>query len=167
MARPKHKIDPLTLKKAESELEKLDHSKLALQLKAIIASAYNPVEQVAKIFQISTRSIFRWIVRFENNGIAGLIDKPKGHFSSKLSEDHLKEIEAWILSGKNAVGKSVHWTLGKLQKEVAKVFKITISTTALWNHLKKMNLVLKRPRPEHTSSDKQLQSQFKKNSQKS
>jgi len=166
MARPKSKIEPKTLENAESELKKLDQSKLSLQLKAIIASSDNPVKQVAKIFQVTERTVFRWVDRFSENGIDGLLDKPKGHFSSKLSNEHLNEIENWILSGKNAAGQSIYWTLGRLQNEVEKTFEIIISTTALWNYLEKMNLVLRKPRPEHASADKQLQSEFKKKPEK-
>lgn len=167
MARPKSKIDPKTLEKAESELKKLDHSKLSLQLKAIIASSDNTVEQVAKIFKVTVRTVFRWVDRFKENGIDGLRDKPKGHFSPKLSQEHLNRIENWILSGKSASGQPIYWTLGRLQNEVETTFEIIISTTALWNYLEKMNLVLRKPRPEHASADKQLQAEFKKNRRKS
>lgn len=167
MARPKSKIDPQTLEKAESELKKLGHSKLSLRLKAIIASYHNPVAQVATIFQVTDRSIFHWVDRFKENGIDGLRDKPKGHFSSKLSPEHLEEIEKWILTGQNTSGQSTYWTLGKLKNEVKLTYEITISTTSLWNHLKKMNLVLRKPRPTHAKADEQLQAEFKKNRRKS
>lgn len=167
MARPKSKIDPKTLENAESELKNLKHSKLSIQLKAIIASFDNTVGEVAKIFQVTERTVFRWVDRFTENGIDGLRDKPKGHFSAKLSQEHLNEIENWILSGKSAAGQSICWTLGRLQNEVETTFEISISTTALWNYLEKMNLVLRKPRPEHASADKQLQSEFKKNRRKS
>jgi len=125
------------------------------------------VEQVAKIFQVTVRTVSRWVDRFKENGIDGLRDKAKGHFRSKLSQENLNEIENWILSGKSAAGQSIYWTLGRLQNEVETTFEITISTTALWNYLEKMNLVLRKPRPEHFSADKQLQSEFKKNRRKS
>jgi transposase len=167
MARPKSKIDPKTLENAETELKKLAHSKLSLQLKAIIASSDNTVQEVAKIFKVADRTVFRWVDRFTESGIDGLRDRPKGHLSSKLSQEHLNEIENWILSGKNAAGQSICWTLGRLQNEVETTFEISIGITALWNYLGKMNLVLRKPRPEHASADKQLQSEFKKNRRKS
>jgi len=145
MARAKEVVDSSTLIKAEEALKGLKEGKLVLQLKAIISSGRHPVENVAEVFQVSTRSIFRWANKFKHKGIEGLKDRPKGHFSSKLTEKNKEKIEEWILAGKNSDGKEIHWTLNKLQMEVDKVFNIHISTVALWNHLNSMDLILKRP----------------------
>ena len=162
MARPKVTIDLETVAKAEEELARIKDSKLSIQLKAIIAAREHPVENVAKILKISARSIFRWVTKFKEEGVEGLRDRPKGHLRSKLSEDHKKNIEQWIVRGKDARGKPAHWTLKKLQKEIEKEFGVTIGTTPLWKHLKKMGLVLRKPRPLHAKADICAQEAFKK-----
>ena len=124
MARPKINIDLETVTKAEEELEKIKDSKLSIQLKAIIAAAEHPVENVAKILKISARSIFRWITKFKEGGVEGLRDRPKGHMRSKLTEGHKKDIEQWIVRGKNVRGEPVHWTLKKLKKELLNLFQL-------------------------------------------
>jgi len=164
MSRPKKKIGEEALLKAKEELEKLKDGKLAVQLKAIIASGEYQVESVALIFQVSKRSIFRWMDKFQKAGLNGLKDSPKGHLASKLDTEHKKEIERWILSGRTSDGKKVNWTLNKLKAEVERVMDVKISTTALWNYLKGMSFVLKKPRPTHVKADKQKQNDFKKNS---
>ena len=50
----------------------------------------------------------------------------------------------------------------KVQKEIEKEFGVTIGTTPLWKHLKKMDLVLKKPRPLHAKADICAQEAFKK-----
>lgn len=162
MARPKVNVDPETVAKAKEELEKIKDSKLSIQLKAIIAAAEHPVEHVADILKVSARSIFRWITKFKAGSIEGLRDRPKGHMRSKLAEDHKNEIEQWIVSSKNVRGEVVHWTLQKLKKELEKEFGVDIGTTPLWKHLKKMGLVLKKPRPVHAKADINAQEAFKK-----
>jgi len=162
MARPKINVDPETVAKAEEELEKIKDSKLSIQLKAIIAAADHPVENVADILKVSARSIFRWITKFKQGSVEGLRDRPKGHMKSKLTQDHKKDIEKWIVSGKNAQGETMHWTLKKLNKEIEEGFGIHISITPLWKHLKKMGLVLKKPRPVHAKADRAAQEAFKK-----
>jgi transposase len=162
MARPKVSVDPKTVAKAKEELEKIKDSKLSIQLKAIIATAEHPVEHVADILKVSARSIFRWITKFKEGSVEGLRDRPKGHMRSKLAEDHKKEIEQWIVSSKNVKGETVHWTLQKLKKELEKEFGVDIGTTPLWKHLKKMGLVLKKPRPVHAKADINAQEAFKK-----
>jgi transposase len=163
MARPKINVDSETIAKAEEELEKIKDSKLSIQLKAIIAAAEHPVENVANVLKVSARSIFRWITKFKEGSVEALRDRPKGHMRSKLTEEYKKEIEQWIVSGKNAKGEAVHWTLKGLRKEVEKEFGIHIGITPLWKHLKKMDLVLKKPRPVHAKAERNAQEAFKKN----
>ena len=162
MARPKINVDPETVAKAEEELGKIKDSKLSIQLKAIIATADHPVENVADILKVSARSIFRWVAKFKQDSVKGLRDRPKGHMKSKLTQDHKKDIEKWIVSGKNARGETVHWTLKKIGKEIEKEFGVHISKTPLWKHLKKMDMVLKKPRPAHAKADRAAQEAFKK-----
>ena len=163
MARPKINVDSETIAKAEEELKKIKDSKLSIQLKAIIAAAEHPVENVANVLKVSSRSIFRWITKFKEGSVEALKDRPKGHMRSKLREEYKKEIEQWIVSGKNAKGEAVHWTLKGLKKEVEKQFGIHIGITPLWKHLKKMDLVLKKPRPVHAKAERNAQEAFKKN----
>ena len=163
MARPKINVDSETIAKAEEELKKIKDSKLSIQLKAIIATAEHPVENVANVLKVSARSIFRWITKFKEGSVEALRDRPQGHMRSKLREEYKKEIEQWIVSGKNAKGEAVHWTLKGLKKEVEKEFGIHIGITPLWKHLKKMDLVLKKPRPVHAKAERNAQEAFKKN----
>ena len=163
MARPKINVDAETIAKAEEELKKIKESKLSVQLKAIIAAAEHPVENVANILKVSARSIFRWSTKFKEGSLEALRDRPKGHMRSKLAEEHKKKIEQWIVSGKKAQGETVHWTLKGLRKEIEKEFGIHIGTTPLWKHIKKMGLVLKKPRPVHAKADRNAQEAFKKN----
>jgi transposase len=162
MARPKSNIDAKTVARAEEALEKIKDSKLSVQLKAIIAAAEHPVENVATILKVSVRSIFRWIEKFKEQGVEGLRDRPKGHMRSKLTEDHKGQLEQWIVRGKNVRGQAVHWTLKKLRRELGNNFGVHIGTTPLWKHLKKMDLVLKKPRPIHAKADRNAQEAFKK-----
>ena len=163
MPRPKLNIDLETVRKAERELDKIKESKLSIQLKGIIAASSHPVHQIADIFQVSPRSIFRWVTKFKKQGVAGLRDQPKGHMRSKLNDEQKMRIEEWLIKGKNASGERVHWTLGKLKKEIEKEFNIEIGTTPLWKHIRSMGLVLKKPRPVHAKANKEDQEEFKKN----
>jgi transposase len=150
--------------KAEEEFNKLNDGKLATQLRAIMAFEENSAEQIAKVFKVSIRTVFRWINKFIEQGIDGLIDQPKGHYPSKLTEFQKEHIKSWIISSKNNNNEDIHWTLKKLKYEIFNVFDVEITTTALWNHLNKMNLTLKTPRPVHHKADKTEQEAFKKNS---
>lgn len=133
-------VDKTTLRKAEEVLKTIPGNKTAIQLKAILVCEHYPVKQVAEIFGVSTRTVSRWIDKFSLYGIDGLKDKPKGHMKAKLSGKHKEIIKKWIESGIDSRGKRNRWTLQQLKIKVENELKIEISTTALWNHLKKMNL---------------------------
>ena len=163
MSRPKLNVDSGTVQKAEEELGKIRESKLAIQLQGIIAAARHPVHQVADILHVSPRSIFRWITKFKEQGIAGLRDQPKGHMKSKLNDAQKMVIEEWLIAGKDASGDRIHWTLNTLKREIEKEFTVTIGTTPLWNHIRRMGLVLKKPRPLHDKANPEEQEAFKKN----
>ena len=150
--------------KAEKEFNKIKEGKLATQLRAIMAFEDNTAEQIAKIFKVSVRTVFRWINKFANEGIDGLKDQPKGHYKPKLTELQKTQIKNWIINCTNSNGESVHWTLEKLVIEIHSEFAVTLTTTAIWKNLKKMDLTLKKPRPVHHKADKQAQEEFKKNS---
>lgn len=149
--------------KAEKEYNKLKDGKLSTQLRAIMAFEHNSAEHIADVFQVSTRSVFRWIHKFSNHGIEGLKDHPKGHYKSKLSDTQKQQIKDWIKKGTNSKNDIIHWTLEKLKTEIYSEFSVEITTTALWKNLKKMGLTLKKPRPIHHKSNKEEQEAFKKN----
>jgi transposase len=163
MARPKVIVDQNLKLQADKELKNFKQSKVFRQLLAISAAANHPMEQVAEIFQTTKQSIYNWVKRFKNNGIEGLIDLPKGHNPSKLSLLQKQTIKKWITSSKDAQNKRINWTLVKLQAEIKKEFGIQLSTTAIWNHLKQLNLTLLRPRRRHEKTNQFIQDNFKKN----
>jgi transposase len=163
MPRQKMNVDAGTVQKAEEELRRIRESKLAIQLQGIIAAARHPVSQIADILQVSPRSIFRWVTKFKEHGIAGLQDQPKGHMKAKLNDAQKARIKAWLIAGTDASGERIHWTLNTLKREIEKEFAVTVGTTPLWNHLRRMGLVLKKPRPMHDKADPESQEAFKKN----
>jgi transposase len=156
-------VDQGTVQRAEEELSKIKGSKVAIQLQGIIAAARHPVHQIADILHVSPRSIFRWITKFKEHGVSGLRDQPKGHMKAKLNYEQKLIIEQWLLNGTNASGEHIQWTLRKLQRDIEKEFAVTIGTTPLWNHIQRMGLVLKKPRPLHDKANKEEREAFKKN----
>lgn len=164
MARTKTRINEKLTKQAEIDLKKLKEGKLAIKLKVIIAYQNHKAETLADVFHISVRSLFLWINTYREKGIDGLKDRPKGHYKSKLASELLKQIREWIVLGKDNKGEKTHWTVPKLKKILKEEYNITISTVAIWKHLKKMDLSVRRPRPLHYKGDEANQKRFKKNS---
>ena len=166
MARPKALLDSATAAEAEACLASIRDAKLVIQLKVILAVRDYPVDQVAQIFRVSKRSIFRWIHRLKEGGADALRDRPKGHRKSKLDEEQKAAVKRWIVTGQTAQGKPILWTVEKLRLAIAKEFGILLGKTPLWRHLKIMNLAPRRPRPQHAKADPAAQAAFKKTPRK-
>lgn len=163
MGRPKVLVNEAVFVQAKMALQGIPESKLAIQLKAIMATGTRTIDEVADVMCYGPRTIARWVHNFSTKGIEGLRDKAKGHLPAKLDVSAKAQVEHWIRSGKNKQGLAVHWTLKKLRLEIKHQLGITIGTTALWNHLRQQQLVLKRPRPQHVKANPIAQEAFKKN----
>ncbi len=140
MATSKKTVDRKLIAKAEEEFKKLKDHNVYIRLIAIIQTGNRPVNEVARDFKVSSRSIFRWIKRFKKEGVDGLRDKPKGHNPSKLTDNHKRQIFQWYRDGQNARGDPIKWTLENLKCEIQREFGISISIMPLWSHLRKMGL---------------------------
>ena len=144
MGRPKKDENKELSSLAETELSQINDSVVCVRLLAIMQASERSVEEVAKNFKVSPRTVFRWMNNFKSHGINGLRGGTKGHRQSKLSHEHKEEISKWVKFGVNSHGESVNWTLEKLRHEIKEEFDIEISIMPLWLHLQKMGCELKK-----------------------
>lgn len=88
-------------------------------------------EEIAKAFRINPRTLFRWISQFKDQGVEGLVDKPKGHKPAFLTYEMKNQLIQWITTLKESDGNQVSWTLDKLRAELERVYSVKISKFAL------------------------------------
>ncbi len=137
---------------ADRAISEFEDSRVLLKLFAIRAYANHHAKDVAALFDIEIRTVFRWVESFRKHGVEGLYDKPKGHKKALLDDEHRKQIAQWLASGKNPDGKKISWTLDKLCHYINSEFGIVIKKSALSNTLRKMGCGLRKPRPNHAQS---------------
>jgi len=162
MGRNKTSIGERELALAIAEREALREWKTVFKLSAIVAYAKHTAESVAPIFGVTTETVIRWAALFKKSGVEGLRDKAKGHKLRRLNGKAAEQVRQWILSGRDAEGKLVHWTLKRLCQESGKVLGVDIGHTAMAESLHSMGLSVKRPRPAHYKSDPIAAAEFKK-----
>ena len=128
--------------------------------KLTILSSYSRLktEEIAKAYRINPRTLFRWISQFKDQGVEGLVDKPKGHKPAFLTYEMKRQLVQWITTQKDSDGKQVSWTLDKLRVEEEIVYSVKISKS------RKNEYPIKRTRPTHIMADKKKQAEYKKNS---
>lgn len=156
-------ISEETAEQARKALIGIRESQLAIKLQTIISCASHPVEIVSSIIGKDRVTVWRWIRAFKENGVDGLMDKPRGHNPSKLNEEQRKQISLWLDTGNNSKGEPNHWTLQKLSMAIEEEYGIKVTKTPLWITLQSMGVRQKAPRQTHASADKEKQNAFKKN----
>ncbi len=97
--------------------------------KLIILSIFSwlKTEEIAKAYRINPRTLFRWISQLKDQGVEGLVDKPKGHKPAFLTYEMKSQLVQWITTQKDSDGKQVSWTLDKLRAEEEIVYSVKIS----------------------------------------
>jgi transposase len=156
-------INEETAKQAQDALIGIKESQLAVKLQTIISCAKHPVEIVSSVIGKNRVTVWRWIKAFKENGVDGLMEKPKGHNPSKLNEEQRSQIAIWLDAGNNSKGDPTHWTLKKLSMAIEEEYGIKITKTPLWLTVQSMGFRQKVPRQTHASADKGKQNAFKKN----
>ena len=156
-------ISEATAEQAREALIGIRESQLAIKLQTIISCAKHPVETVSSVIGKDRVTVWRWIRAFKDNGVDGLVDKPKGHNPSKLNEEQRKQIAIWLDTGKNSQGEPIHWTLKKLSVTIEEEYGIKLTKTPLWIAIQAMGFRQKVPRQTHASADKEKLNAFKKN----
>jgi len=162
MGRNKASIGELELAQAVAERESISDWKTVFKLTAIIAYAKHTAETVAGIFDVTPETVIRWAAAFKRRGVEGLRDKEKGHRPRRLNCKESEILKGWILSSRDSEGKLVHWTLKKLCLESMKVFGVEIGHSAMAEHLRRLEIVVKRPRPASYKFDQEKAEEFKK-----
>ena len=163
MALTRRAINEETAEQARKALIGIRESQLAIKLQAIISCANHQVETVSSVIGKDRVTVWRWIRAFKENGVDGLMDKPRGHNPSKLNEEQRKQIAIWLDTGNNFKGEPTHWTLKKLSMAIEEEYGIKITKTPLWITIQSMGFRQKVPRQTHVSADKEKQNAFKKN----
>ena len=162
MARPKTVFCEELAARAQADLDSLDHSKIAIKLRAIIAASKYPTSTVAEILGVAAETIWRWATAYRKHGISSLYQKARSPKPSKLTSTQKAETLSWLDAGKTAQGEDIHWTLERLRQAIFDAFGVSLGINTIWVWLRRENRKLKVPRPQHHKADKQAQEAFKK-----
>ena len=162
MGRNKTMIGEAELALAIAERESLSDWKLVHKLTAVIAYAGHTADEVGKMMGATTETVIRWASAFKRHGVEGLRDRMKGHRPRCLDEAAERTVRDWVVSGHDADGRRVHWTLKRLCLEVDQRLALAIGHSAMAESLHRMGLALKRPRPSHYQADAAQAEVFKK-----
>jgi transposase len=106
-----------------------------------------------------------WVHRYNEEGMEGLIDRPRPGRPSRLSEDQKAELAELIEEGPDVeVHGVVRWRCVDLKGEIKARFDVDLSERQVERLLKQQDFVRLSVRPRHPQADEAAQEAFKKTS---
>lgn len=121
--------------------------------------------QAAEMGGVGLQIVRDWVVRFNADGPAGLLDRKAPGQPALLDDTHRRALGALIEAGPiPAVHGVVRWRLVDLVQWVWEEFRITVSETTLGRVLHKMGYRKLSARPRHHAQNPEAAAAFKKSS---
>jgi transposase len=106
-----------------------------------------------------------WVHRYNAEGIAGLVDRPRPGRPPRLSPAQVEALVAIVETGPDiAVDGVVRWRCVDLKGVVADRFAVALSERQVGRILNRQGYTRLKPRPRHPKADEAAQAAFKKTS---
>ena len=124
-----------------------------------------PRAAAARAGGMDRQSLRDWVIRFNEDGIAGLLDRPRSGRRPLLTPEQLAELKALVEEGPTIEEHGVvRWRCVDLQAEIKKRFGVDHSVRHVERLLKQLGLTRLSIRPRHPKADVAAQEAFKKSS---
>ena len=101
-----------------------------------------------------------WIARYNQCGIDGLRDKPKGHARRRLTEKQEQQLIDLINEGTNGI--LTRWRCVDLKEEIKTRFNVDYTENSVCKILRRLGFSHMSVRPLHPKADLETQEAFKK-----
>ena len=150
MAR-KQKIitEEIYLKALEAIKEVPKGTLIHYRLTAIISGREHSISHVAKILKVTSQTLRSWVYKFDEGGVANLVNKPKTGRKSPMKDEHIDAIYRWIKADSQL---TINAVLLKLKDEYA----LSTSKSSVHVVIKKLKFSYITPRPKHYKQNKDL-----------
>jgi len=113
-----------------------------------------PKSTVAQAYGVSRLTVYRWLERFEKDGVEGLERKPGSGRPRILEELTEEELKAIVLRRASDFGfESDLWTVGRLRGVIKEHYEIDLSNNTVWRRLREAGLTYQKPEREYYEID--------------
>lgn len=150
----------LSLAKAEKD------KRLAVRIQTIVLAkqGFNCPE-IVEMTGYCRRTIQRWVARYNQAGIKGLLDEPRSGRPAKLPVDKQAEFLARVDAGPKASDGTATLYGRDIQRILEKGFGVVYTLDGVYKLLHRLGYSCLKPRPRHEKADPAVQEAFKKTSQ--
>ncbi|WP_189513902.1 helix-turn-helix domain-containing protein, partial [Streptomyces narbonensis] len=140
-------LDERVVNLAKEMLKKVrNNAYVSKKLQAVIAGKESSISAVARICKISRTALTEWIKHLKFDRVEKLFAPPQRRRKTKLNQDQLQQIEAWIEEKHNI-------TIKEMRIRIQEKFVLNISKSTVHRHMRKMKFSYITPRPVHNVQD--------------
>ena len=153
-----------TYEELEASYRDCKDAKLRTRMLAVLQTwDGKPSLETAKDIRMSATNIRKWVHRYNEYGIAGLIDTRHSNRKSYLSPEQKQAvIEALQKSPHECGFNKSNWTMPLLKRWINKQWGINYKASRLYKLVHKFGFTLQRPKKQSRNANKEKQEQFKK-----
>jgi transposase len=140
------------------------NAKVVRRLLAIAMVLDGHSRQAAATAQAMDRQTLRdWVIRYNQSGIDGLMDRPRPGRPALLSPEQQAELETWVEEGPDLAQAGVaRWRRFDLSRRISERFGVAMHERTVGKILWRLKFRPMSVRPQHPQSDEAAQAAFKK-----
>ena len=148
----------------QDEIRRSPESRYDHRLHGILLIAQGmSCRRVAHLLGDSPRTVQYWVHRFEQDGLAGLVDGERPGRPTRLSDEQLDEIGLVLRKSPLGVGLSANLWDGKLLSSyIAQKYDVQLGVRQSQRLFRQLGFRLRKPRPVIARADPERQSAHKK-----
>ena len=121
--------------------------------------------EAARSAGMDRQTLRDWVIRYNEEGVDGLRDRPRPGRPGQLNDGQLAELAELVEAGPDInVHRVVRWRCVDLQAEIKLRFDVEISERHVGRLLKRLKFTRLSVRPRHPLADEAAQETFKKTS---
>lgn len=151
----------------QDEIRRSEESRYDHRLHGVLLVAQGMrCPRVAQLLGDSLRTVQYWIRRFEEKGLAGLVDGERAGRPRRLTDKHLEKIASVLRQTPESVGMTgAIWDGKILSAFISKRYGVSLGVRRCQYMFKEFGFRLRKPRPLIARADVALQKKYKKNSE--
>lgn len=119
----------------------------------------------AELSGMDRQTLRDWVLRFNNEGLKGLSDRPRPGRPASLSAEQQKQVASWVEAGPELARDGVvRWRRIDLSERIRASFGVKLDVRTVGRLLRTLAFRRISVRPQHPQSDAAAQAAFKKTS---
>jgi len=154
----------LTAEQLRTTAARETNAKIARRILAIAMVLAGHSRQAAAEAQAMDRQTLRdWVIRYNEQGLAGLADRVRPGRPRALSAEQEAEVDRWVEQGPDrGRDRVIRWRRWDLRERIRQRLGVTMHERSVGKLLRRLNFRRISVRPQHPESDAVAQQAFKK-----